>query len=518
MEGKDHYLKQDLYHRFQTDPQVLDWIEQGSLDGIWFWDIERPEHEWYSPAFKRTFGYEEDEIPPSSAWWQENIFPEDLKTALENFHKHVEDPEHPYDQIVRYRHKDGGTVWIRCRGLVIRDASGKPTRMLGAHTNVTNIVRAEQKHEGVSAELERITKWHKLALRASRVGLWAWDVVENQLTWSEEMYKLYGVNADDFSGAYEAWVKGLHPEDRDRGQQDVEAALSGEKKFDTEFRVIWPNGEIHYIRAIADTFMDDNGRPRHMLGVNWDITEEKRQRSLLEFKQAELARSNRDLEQFAFIASHDLQEPLRKIKAFGELLVKEYGSKLDEEGRYYVERMSRASERMEMLIHSILKLSRVSGKTVNRKPVNLHRLLQNMTSEERYPAEFSIAALPAVWGDEIQLRQVFQNLINNSLKFKKSDQPCEITISQGKGKQSKKGEWLHEIVFSDNGIGFDSDHGEKIFKIFERLHTRSDFPGTGIGLSICQKIIERQGGEIVAEGRPGKGATFRMFLPEENLS
>ena len=144
MAGTDHYLKTELYELVRKDPAIFEFLQAGSLDGIWYWDVERQEQEWMSPRFKEVFGYRDDEIPNTPEWWQANIHPDDLAVALDNFGKHLEDPNHPYDQIVRYRHRDGGTVWVRCRGLAIRDDDGKPIRLLGCHTDVTALKRAEE--------------------------------------------------------------------------------------------------------------------------------------------------------------------------------------------------------------------------------------------------------------------------------------------------------------------------------------------------------------------------------------
>ena len=138
------YLKEELYQQIRENPEIFDFIQEGSLDGVWYWDIENPLNEWLSPRLKEVFGYEDHEIPNTSEWWQKNIFPEDLKVAFENFEKHSKDSNHPYDQVVRYRHKDGSTVWVRCRGIAIRDKTGKPIRLLGAHTDVTDLKKAEE--------------------------------------------------------------------------------------------------------------------------------------------------------------------------------------------------------------------------------------------------------------------------------------------------------------------------------------------------------------------------------------
>lgn len=162
--NQEYYLKTELYNRVQSDRTIFDFLQAGSLDGLWYWDIERPQEEWLSPRFKEVCGYADDEISNTSAWWQENIFPEDLPVVLENFRRHCADPAHPYDQTVRYRHKNGGTVWVRCRGIAIRDAHGRAIRMLGAHTDVTAIMaahesqrqQAEARARAAQAQTERV--------------------------------------------------------------------------------------------------------------------------------------------------------------------------------------------------------------------------------------------------------------------------------------------------------------------------------------------------------------------------
>lgn len=152
-DDKNFYLRDELYALVRRAPQVFDFLQEGALDGVWYWDIENPEAEWLSPRFKEVFGYSDDEVPNTSAWWQENIFPEDLEIALDNYEKHVADPDHPYDQIVRYRHKDGSTVWVRCRGMAVRNGEGDPIRMIGAHTDVTPLMQMEETIADAYAQL-----------------------------------------------------------------------------------------------------------------------------------------------------------------------------------------------------------------------------------------------------------------------------------------------------------------------------------------------------------------------------
>ena len=170
--GQDeHYLKTELYALIRNDPAIFEFLQAGSLDGIWYWDVTRQDQEWMSPRFKELFGYRDDEIPNTSAWWQANIFPEDRAVALDNFARHLADPGHPYDQIVRYRHRDGGTVWVRCRGLAVRNADGEPVRLLGCHTDVTALKHAEEDLRNQAVELRAARDAAERANRAKSTFL-----------------------------------------------------------------------------------------------------------------------------------------------------------------------------------------------------------------------------------------------------------------------------------------------------------------------------------------------------------
>ena len=171
MSQDEHYLKKELYELVRSDPAIFEFLQAGSLDGIWYWDVERQDQEWMSPRFKELFGYRDDEIPNTSEWWMANIFPEDRDLALDNFAKHLADPNHPYDQIVRYRHRDGSSVWVRCRGLAVRNERGEPIRLLGCHTDVTALKRAEEDLRHQAAELRDARDAAERANRAKSIFL-----------------------------------------------------------------------------------------------------------------------------------------------------------------------------------------------------------------------------------------------------------------------------------------------------------------------------------------------------------
>lgn len=232
----------------------------------------------------------------------------------------------------------------------------------------------------------------------------------------------------------------------------------------------------------------------------------------------ELERSNRELEDFAFVASHDLQEPLRKIRAFGDRLQVKFGPQLGEQGLDYARRMHVASERMSVLIDDLLSFSRVTTRQKAFELVDLNRLLERVRDDlefaiESTDAQLVVDDLPEIEADESQLSQVFANLISNSLKFCSGSEKPLIKIGcQSVASDLDDRDWIR-LTFSDNGIGFDDKYKDRIFNLFQRLHGRDEYSGTGIGLALCRKIVERHGGVIDVEAKLGEGATFMIDLP-----
>ncbi|MBW3564554.1 MAG: PAS domain S-box protein [Acidobacteria bacterium] len=243
-----------------------------------------------------------------------------------------------------------------------------------------------------------------------------------------------------------------------------------------------------------------------------DIRERKRGEEELRQFALRLQQSNRELEDFAYVASHDLQEPLRKIQAFGDRLGRKYGSVLTAEGKDYLRRMQNAANRMQTLINDLLLLSRITTRAQPFLRVELQTIVEEVirdleVSIAELDATVSAEDLPAIDADPIQMRQLFQNLIANGLKFHREGVPPRVSITASTGPAEV------EITVADNGIGFDPKYAERVFTIFERLHGRDVYDGTGIGLAICKRIVERHGGTIEARGMPGAGAMFVVRLP-----
>ena len=265
-----------------------------------------------------------------------------------------------------------------------------------------------------------------------------------------------------------------------------------------------------YVQLDSTYLLDSDGQNLTRTTMT-DISDRKQAEEKLKVFAGKLEQSNQELEQFAFIASHDLQEPLRKIQAFGNMLGNKCSDQLDEQGKDYLTRMQNAAKRMQQFIGDLLKYSRVAARPEPLDTVDLREAVMEVISDlelkiERLGANVEVFELPAIKAEKSQIRQLFQNLMVNALKFHGDNQPHIKIYSQRTDHDCR-------IFVEDNGIGFDEKYLDRIFMPFQRLHGRSAYEGTGMGLAICRKIVERHGGSITAKGKPGEGSTFIITLP-----
>lgn len=363
----------------------------------------------------------------------------------------------------------------------------------------------------------------QLATKAARLGIWDWDIENNELVWDDAMYQQYGIAKDAFSGAYEAWSNSLAPEDFERATADVAAALRGEREFASEFRIRWPDGSVHYIKGIAQTIRDEDGRPLRMVGVNYDITEQKLaaeevlklnaelEQRVIE-RTAQLEAANKELEAFSYSVSHDLKAPLRGIDGYSQLLEETAGAQLDEEGRLFLRNIRQGAAQMQALIADLLAYARMERRALGEETVDLPasveavaRVYEHDIASRGVVLRIDVPALAAC-ADREGLAVVLRNLLDNALKFSRNAQPPVIEIGA-----SNAGDRVLLWV-RDNGIGFDMKFHERIFGIFSRLQRAEDYPGTGVGLALVRKAMQRMGGRVWAESAPRQGSTFFLEL------
>ncbi len=761
----NHYLKKELYELVKADNTIFDFIQESSLDGIWYWNLEKPEEEWMSPKFWSVLGYDYKNMPHNPSAWKNIINPGDMIIAMELFTKHCENPEMPYDQNIRYTHKNGSIVWIRCRGLAIRDTNGKPIRILGSHQDITQYKKTEQKlkknvtllnytqkiagigsweldietnevfwteelysmygfdaklppppytehmklftpeswerlslalnlakEKGIPYEMElntirkdgskgymwvhgeaeldakgkiiqikgiaqditerkiaaeklRITeeRWQfalegsgdgiwewrpqekktlysnrwiemlgykpeeftdsdyewssrihpddiafafdeisknlsgqtdsfnheyrfrnkagnylwmlnrgkvvernangeairvvgshsdisklkhteqlikvnearlSLAVKAGGIGIWDWDIVLNKLTWDDQMFVLYGVNRNDFTNAYEAWVNGVYVADKQRGDEEIQMAIKGEKDFNTEFRVQYADGQIRHIKALATVLRDKEGNAIRMIGTNWDITAEKEAAAQKIAAREEAEKANKAKSEFLANMSHEIRTPLNSVIGFTDLLKKTQLSNVQQQ---YVNSANVSGHALLGVINDILDFSKIE-----RGMLDLDIIKSDMVQifEDSFDivkfgaAEKNIELLldidPSMPRfanvDTIRLKQILANLLGNAVKFTlKGEVELKVRYKAVDGDNDKL-----SVSVRDTGIGINKEQQTKLFKSFSQADssTTRKFGGTGLGLVISQLIAEKMGSTINIKSTEGVETIF----------
>ena len=312
----------------------------------------------------------------------------------------------------------------------------------------------------------------------------------------------------------------VDPEERERSKEAVALKISGIKPLAPFERMYRRRDGSQIVVEIHERLIRDTAG--NVLGIRTcllDITERKRAEAALRHQTEELARSNGELEQFAYVASHDLQEPLRKIQAFADRLKTKFGEEVPAEAGDYLDRMQKAAGRMQTLINDLLTFSRVATQGRAFVPVNLSDVLKLVLSDlesriESLNAKVTVADLPMVNADRMQMSQLLQNLIGNALKFHKPGVAPEVNVYSEIAQDPNGAPTdICRIIVEDNGIGFDEKYTDRIFQVFQRLNARNEYEGTGIGLAICRKIVDRHGGAIAVRSTPGEGSRFIVMLP-----
>lgn len=293
---------------------------------------------------------------------------------------------------------------------------------------------------------------------------------------------------------------------------DMWNTISEGKTWEGEIRNRAKDGSLYWVNTTIVPFMDADGKPERYVAVRYEITERKLAEEQLKIYSKKLEISNQELQDFASVAAHDLQEPLRKIQTFSDRVKLKAKDSISPEAYDYLDRVQASAKRMQILINDLLTYSRVTTKANPFSQVSLNKIVTQVKSDleiriEQTAGTVNISNLPDIDADPTQMHQLFQNLISNALKFHKPDCPPIVTISANVDDKTCA------ITIADNGIGFEQKYADRIFTIFQRLHGRHEYEGTGIGLAVCRKIIDRHGGRIVARSELGKGSTFIVYLP-----
>ena len=362
------------------------------------------------------------------------------------------------------------------------------------------------------------------AEKISNSGAWIWYVEDDEFYYSDNLFNLLGVEPNSFEPSLEKFIGFVHEDDREGLGQQINKMIKEEDLPLVTFRIVQPDGTIKHLKAFGK-LIENAFEEKQLIGVTVDATEEYENFKLIEQRNQELERNNKELSAFNYVTSHDLQEPLRKIQTFISRLEVKDKDNLSEAGNIYVEKIKSASARMRLLIDDLLQYSRTNKTESDFSETNMNMLLESAKQElidsiEEKEAVITSQNLPTMDVISFQIQQLFINIIGNSLKYAKEGVPPKIDIRHEEVISSEVEELkdsfikhYHKISIQDNGIGFEQTYAKKIFVLFNRLHGKTEYSGTGIGLAICKKIVDNHNGVILAEGIPNVGAKFIIYLP-----
>lgn len=481
---RSHLLEQQVHKSFL----------EHSHDGFWDWYINE-NYIYISPRFWNMLGYDEktnnlvpDEIIPYA-------FDEDYKEGRVQLIKHFKSKgQIPFSQELRLHHKDGSTVYALCRGTVVEwDENGRAVRMVGTHTDITTQKRLQRK-------LQDSLNFQTLMMDSNPNLIFVKDDKLRVVQANEKFLSLYPEKVRDSILGTTTFEQYSEEDIASFTKNDREALKKGHsRKVEA---IVFPNGERHTFDMQKIRFKDARGNA-FILAMGQDVT----QREALIDK---LSDSNEQLERFAHICSHDLHEPLRMVKSFSEMLEMHLAEtiSIDEKAKRYMDFITNGAKRGQQLVTDVLAYSKVDKDDRALEEVDISNIISDVKRDLPETASLTYdTPTPIVKANQTQIYQLFQNLISNSVKYQPEGQYPEVTITW-----KEQGEFW-QFCIADNGIGIEPRHQEKIFEIFTRLHRHQTYAGTGVGLSICKKIVERYGGSIWMELGPKQGSQFYFQLP-----
>ncbi len=508
------------------------------IAGMGSWTLESAtNHVFWTEGLYRMLGLNPSLPPPDYTEHQRLFTPESwarLSAALSR----TQETGVPYELELEMVRPGGTNGWMLAFGEPVRDASGAIVGLRGAAQDITERKKMEDalreqneemeagneelrvSEEELASQLEELQQ-SRDALRESeekfRVlaeSTWDWIYwLDNDYRFvysSPSCERITGYAAEEFLRDPALLMGIVHPEDRALMAEHRKTFHSSAEHGEMEFRIVRRDGAVKWVEHVCKP-IPEAGRSPGRRSSNRDITERKQAEEAIKQYTADLKRSNEELQQFAYVASHDLQEPLRAVASFTQLLSERYKGKLDKKADEFIAFAVDGANRMQTLINDLLSYSRLETRGKPQEPTDSHaalgRALANLgTAIQESGALVTNDDLPMVKADESQLAQLFQNLIGNAIKFHGQEPPRVHVSAIPRG-----GEWLFTV--RDNGIGIAQEYRERIFSIFQRLHSREEYPGTGIGLALSKRIVERHGGKIWVESGPGSGSNFLFTLP-----
>ncbi len=453
--------------------------------------------------------------------WADITHPDDVPPMMEAYSRAIA-AHQPYQFEIRQRAKDGTYHHILWKGIPRIGAGGAFEGMLGVGIDVTESRLALEALKSSEQQLQQLSDFVPQIV-------WSTDSDGRHDFFNKQWYQFTGISSEETKAA--GWKGALHPDDYGRARELWQHCISTGDDYGIEYRLRRWDGAYRWLLARATPFRNEAGDITRWFGTGTDIHDQKNMAERLELLVAErtkaLQRSNEDLQQFAHVSSHDLKEPIRKIRTFASRLSNEYGQALPDKAKLYLAKMEQAGERIYTMIEGVLRYSALDAAEQKKESVDLNKVVEQIVSDLEIPiaqkeATVRCAHLPQVEGHTVLLYQLFYNLFNNSLKFARHHTPPVIHFfaaqtnretAQGLGLAG--GSDYISISVQDNGIGFSNEMSQSIFATFARLHSKDSYEGTGLGLALCKKIAERHGGAIKASGTEGAGAVFTVILPRK---
>ena len=452
--------------------------------------------------YEALFGVDNEEVRGKTDY---DLFPREFADAFRKVDQQVLQRGQTIEIEEVAPQPDGLHTYVSSK-FPLKDETGAVYAIAGISTDITAIKRTE-------SQLRESQQRLNLALTSAEIGAWSWDVYKGEAVWDDRMHDIFGMPRGSFAGTSEAFFDCLHPEDLERVRQAVQSSIDQKEiDLDVDFRIVWPDGTVRHITSRGAAVRGEDKRPARVAGVCLDITERKHAEQQLKEYASRLEATNRELEEFAYIISHDLQEPLRTLQFFSDSLQVNLKDQLDEQSRADLQFITDAAQRMQQLVRDLLALSRTGRAEMKKDRVPLQACLDDAMSAlsnrvRETGATVDIGDLPEVRGDRVMLTQVFQNLIGNAFKFVPEATSPHVSVTA----HSRDG--MCEVCVADNGIGIKPEYAKKIFAPFQRLHASAEYEGTGIGLAICRKVVRRHGGRIWVDPSGEAGAKFCFALP-----
>jgi PAS domain S-box-containing protein len=527
--AQDVTERQSLITQLQTSEMLYKQAQALAHIGNWEWNVSQNIVSWTDELY-RIFGLEPQSDQITYEKYLSLIYPEDRELLIQRTKNSLEQ-KIPNEFYHRVQWKDGTVRIIHSKSEVQLNEDGDVIRLFGTAQDVTEQKLNEKKLNDNQNFIHKIANATPTLIASYNINTGKYVFI------SEGLKKLLGYDTRQaLDEGVSFFMQIIHPEDiaplmekntlaLQQANAEPPAPGAEEKIIEFQYRMKHQDGRYRWFHTFGTVFdRNKDNKVEHVLNISLDVTERIQAEQILYQKTLELQQSNANLEEFAFVASHDLKEPLRKISTFSDRLLMSYRDKMSGEGIIFLEKIMASSLRMQQMVSDLLSLSMISGdKTF--KHCSLQKLWEDVVVSfehkiEETHAVLNVQLLPEAFVVPSQFRQLFQNLLSNSLKFTKPGVIPEIILTyeflssrEAEQYRLRDAEHYLKLVFSDNGIGFDNIYVEKIFAIFQRLHQKEAYEGTGIGLAICKKIVENHGGSMQGSGHLGKGATFTIILP-----